>query len=43
MTTAKPYRMKVFEETGKPIFDFKDKDPEELIKKADKAFKDKFA
>lgn len=37
-----PYRIKVFEDTGKSIFEFSDPDPDTLIRKTAKAFRDKF-
>lgn len=38
---SKPYRVKIYEDTGKPIHELIDEDINELAKKTSKYFKEK--
>lgn len=40
---TKPYRIKVFDDAGRPTFEITDRDPRKLFEKTEAAFKRKFA
>ncbi len=42
MTQKQPFRIKVFEDTGRTITEICDDNPDNLIKKTNKFFKEKF-